>query len=366
MSEPLTAVIDRHTTDEAPHTSRKKRVWLIILACVAALALTVTATFAVHFYLGLQQQIKQSALQAEQIASMQAVLSSQQEQLTAQESTMQEQQSTLSAQESTIQEQQSTLSAQESTIKKQEETIKQQQNTIKGYQSSNKKPTSISTPTTPAVGTVAYPAVDTTALAGKKLIALTFDDGPGPYTARLLDALKARGARATFFVVGTRVNSYANLIQRMEAEGHSVGNHSLNHKNLKYQSLTGIKNEIGTTAERIKNIIGHYPYTMRCPGGNYNATVRNYAQGLGIPIIQWSVDTLDWKYRNTASIIQRAKAGAKDGSIILMHDIYATTVNAAITLVDDLQAQGYTLVTVPELLAAKHGTVEAGKVYFHG
>ena len=105
---------------------------------------------------------------------------------------------------------------------------------------------------------------------------------------------------------------------------------------------------------------------MRCPGGNYNQTVQNYAKSANIPIIQWSVDTLDWKYRNKASVLSRAKSGIKDGAIVLMHDLYSTTVNAAIELIPYLQNQGYTLVTVPELLAAKYGTIQPGKVYFHG
>ena len=149
----------------------------------------------------------------------------------------------------------------------------------------------------------------------------------------------------------------------MEAEGHVVGNHSQSHKNLKYLSASGITNQMGACAQKIKNILGHEPVVMRCPGGNYNNTVKTYAKNEGVPIIQWSVDTRDWESRNKSAILKYT-SNIKDGSIVLMHDIYSTTVDAAIEMMDTLIDQGYTLVTVPELLKAKYGTVEAGKVYF--
>ncbi len=362
MPDQLTAVIDRGTTEEAPRRNRKKRVWLILLACAAALALTATATFAVRFYLSLQEQLKISAQQTQQLTSLQQAVSeqadrlqSQQDALDAQQSTIDEQQSRLDAQQSQIAAQESQIAAQQDKIAAQQSTISQQQAIIRAKAANQVKATVLSD----------YSKIDATPLKGKKLVALTFDDGPGPYTARLLDALKTRGARATFFVVGTRVNGYASLIKRMEAEGHAVGNHTTNHKNLKYLSAAGMAAEINTTAARIKSVLGHDPLVLRCPGGNYNAAVRNHAASVGVPIIQWSVDTIDWRDRNQATVLSRGKT-AKDGSIVLMHDLYSTTVNAAIQLVDHLQAQGYTLVTVPELLVAKYGTVEPGKVYFHG
>ena len=199
----------------------------------------------------------------------------------------------------------------------------------------------------------------------KKIVALTFDDGPGPYTARLLDELGARGVRATFFVVGYQVESYPELIQRMEAEGHVVGNHSNGHKNLTRLSAAGIKTEMDACATKIESLLGHKPEVMRCPGGNYNNRVLTYAKNAGIPIAHWTVDTRDWESRNVESILDVAlsDSGIRSGSVVLMHDIYETSVDAAIQMVDRLLADGYTFVTVPEMIYTQNKAIEAGKLY---
>ena len=347
MSDPLTAVIDRAETEYTPRMSKAKRLWLILVACLSAVALTVSATFAVHFYLRLQEQQRLAVGQSEQLASLQQTLSEQSELLASQQAQLTSQESALASQQSTIEEQKNTITEQQETIQKQQSTIAAQESKI----------------------VVAnYPDIDVTGLKGKKLVALTFDDGPSQYTEQLLDALKKHNAKATFFVVGSRLGSDSStaLLKRMENAGHVVGNHSQNHKNLKYLSASSVANEMYTAAERIKSAIGHYPIVMRCPGGNYNSTVQSYAKDISVPIIQWSVDTIDWRERNKTTILNRAKSSIKDGSIVLMHDLYPTTVNAAIELIPYLQQQGYTLVTVPELLAVKCGTVQPGKVYFHG
>ena len=356
MEQQTTAVLERPETEEVKKMPHTKRVWLIVVACLSALLLTAAATLAVHFYLGLQAQQRRSAEQAQQIASLQEALNSKNKILQNQNEQISSQASEIEKQESIIAEQESTISAQESTIKAQSSTIEEQK----------RKNTAVKAPTaTPqaTVNTVVFADVDVTGLTGKKLVALTFDDGPGPYTARLLDALKARNAKATFFVVGSRVDSYAWLIKRMEAEGHVVGNHSQSHKNLKYLSASGIASEMGSCAQKLTNVLGHEPIVMRCPGGNYNNAVKTYAKNEGVPIIQWSVDTRDWESRNKSAILKYT-SNVKDGSIVLMHDIYSTTVDASIEMMDRLINQGYTLVTVPELLKAKRGTVEAGNVYF--
>lgn len=364
MSDPLTAVIDRVETKERPHTSKFKRVWLILIACLTAVALTVSATFAVHFYLGLQEQQRLAVGRSEQLTSLQQALSEQSEQLAVQQAQLTSQQEAITSQESAIAAQQSTIEEQKGTIAAQQETIKKQQSTIASQES---KIIALS-PKEKVKGVANYPDIDVTGLKDKKLVALTFDDGPSQYTGKLLDALKKHNAKATFFVVGSRIgNDSSNaLLKRMENEGHVVGNHSQNHKNLKYLSAGNVASEMYTAAERIKTAIGHYPIVMRCPGGNYNSTVQAYAKEISVPIIQWSLDTVDWRDRNKTTVLSRAKNGIKDGSIVLMHDLYSTTVDAAIELIPYLQQQGYTLVTVPELLAVKYGTVEPGKVYFHG
>lgn len=201
---------------------------------------------------------------------------------------------------------------------------------------------------------------------GKKMVALTFDDGPGRYTEKLLDALKERNAKATFFVLGQLVDRYPDLIKRMDAEGHVVGSHSYDHPNLTKLTYAQIKKNMDKAAKKINKLIGHDPEVIRCPGGSSNDTVKKYAKNAGVPIIYWNVDTLDWKSRNTQKILEEAfdvETGIEDGDIVLMHDIYDTTVDAAIEMMDRLIAEGYTLVTVPELLEAYEGTIVAGKVY---
>jgi len=203
-------------------------------------------------------------------------------------------------------------------------------------------------------------------LSGEKLVALTFDDGPGPYTERLLNAMKKRGVKATFFVLGNRIDKYPELITRMEKEGHAVGNHSYDHPNLTRLSAAGVKSNMNKTAKKIEKLLGHKPEVMRCPGGACNQTVKKYAADAGIPIIYWGVDTRDWESRNVTKIMNVAfgKNGIKNGSIVLMHDIHEPSVNAAIKMMDKLKKQGYTFVTVPELLMAREGEIVPGTVYY--
>ncbi len=202
--------------------------------------------------------------------------------------------------------------------------------------------------------------------SGEKLVALTFDDGPGPYTERLLNAMKKRGVKATFFVLGNRVDRYPDLIKRMEKEGHVVGNHSYDHPNLTRLTASGVSSNMNKTAKKVEKLIGHKPEVMRCPGGACNKTVKKYAADAGIPIIYWSVDTRDWESRNVNAImnVSFGKNGIKDGSIVLMHDIHEPSVDAAIKMMDKLKKQGYTFVTVPELLMAREGEIVPGTVYY--
>ncbi|MBR3778565.1 MAG: polysaccharide deacetylase family protein [Clostridia bacterium] len=200
---------------------------------------------------------------------------------------------------------------------------------------------------------------------GQKIVALTFDDGPGPYTAELLDFLKQEGVRVTFFVLGTRVDSYPKLIRRMAAEGHEIGNHSNAHNMLHHMDLVGVRKEMGKCAEKIEKLLGYRPSVMRCPGGNKNSAVEQYAKEAGIPIAYWSVDTLDWKSRDKDAILDIAfgKNGIRDGSIVLMHDIHKTTIPAAKEMIRRLKEEGYTFVTTTELIAARRGGIVPGKQY---
>lgn len=200
-----------------------------------------------------------------------------------------------------------------------------------------------------------------------KLIALTFDDGPGATTSRLLDELKKRRIPATFFVLGTRAKAQPALLKRMVQEGHVVGSHSNAHKNLTKLAYKALDEDMQACAEAIEAATGQAPTLMRAPGGNYNETVTGYARLRGLRLIQWSVDTRDWESRNKEAILttafQKGQYGIRDGAIVLMHDIYDTTVDAAVEMMDRLLDEGYTMVTVPELLRVRAGGGTPGAVY---
>lgn len=206
-------------------------------------------------------------------------------------------------------------------------------------------------------------------------IALTFDDGPtgaidgysNGLTAYLLDGLKERGAHATFFMVGDRVNMFSSTLPRLVSEGHELGNHTMTHP---MQHLTGlqkdaIKKEITSASDTIKEKAGQPPTVLRPVGGGVNSDVKAVAKELGLPIINWNVDTQDWKNRNAQSV-HDAIVNAADGSVVLMHDLYPTSVEGVLSAIDDLQSRTdktYAFVTVSELAAVKGITLEPGVVY---
>lgn len=193
----------------------------------------------------------------------------------------------------------------------------------------------------------------------KPAVALTFDDGPyTPVTNRILNVLEKNNARATFFVVGSRVNAYSDCIKREAALGCEIANHTYNHTILTSVSESVIKSEIQQTNDAVKKITGKSPVLVRAPGGSVNAKVKN---AVDYPLIGWSVDTLDWK--NSSGVVSEVKRSVKDGSIVLMHDLYGTTASAVETLVPWLVNQGYQLVTVSELMQLKGVDLQAGKVY---
>ena len=298
----------------------------------------------------------QQAATTEQMSQLEQALASA-------ESQQKEQQSQLQSQEDQLKEMQKELDDATSEIKEQEKEIKDKNKTIKSLKTRiSLKEAGKSTYTTLDQD---LPEREYEDQKGKKLVALTFDDGPGPYTERLLDAMKKRGVKATFFVLGNRVDSYGDLIKRMEKEGHVVGNHSYDHPNLTKLSYSQIKTNMEKTAKKVQKLIGHKPEVMRCPGGSVNNTVKKYAKNAGIPIIYWGVDTRDWESRNVNKILKVAfgSDGIKNGSIVLMHDIYETTVTAAIKMMDRLIEEGYTFVTVPEMLMARKGKITPGTMY---
>ena len=171
----------------------------------------------------------------------------------------------------------------------------------------------------------------------KKMIALTFDDGPGRYTQEIVDCLKKNDAHATFFVLGCNVDRYAGAMKHAYRIGCEIGNHSYNHTILTRLSAAGVKKQMSDTDAKVKKVIGKKTKLMRCPGGGFNATVK---KAVGKPMIQWSIDTLDWKTRSTEKTIAAVMNHAKDGDIVLMHDIHEPTKRAALSIIPQLKKKG--------------------------
>ena len=194
---------------------------------------------------------------------------------------------------------------------------------------------------------------------GNKVIALTFDDGPGPYTAHLLDVLDQYGAKATFFLIGSKVSSQANVVRSIHARGHQLGNHSWSHPELPKLPVDQIAGEIDRTNNAIEQATGVTPAILRPPYGAVNGVVLEQLRLRGMSSILWSVDTRDWADRNSDIVCSRAVAGARPGAVILMHDIHQTSVSAVPCILSALKQQGYSFVTVQGLI----GNMVAGAGY---
>ncbi len=183
-------------------------------------------------------------------------------------------------------------------------------------------------------------------------IAMTFDDGPHPkLTPRLLDMLKDRGLKATFFVIGQNVAANPEIVQRIVAEGHELGNHSWDHKALNKLGADGVKMEIVQTDEAIQQAVGIKPVIMRPPyGATSPAISKRLNEEFGQKVIMWSVDPLDWKDRNASLVTDRILKNTAPGAIILAHDIHQSTVDAMPATLDGLVAKGFKFATVSELI----------------
>ncbi|TQR14084.1 polysaccharide deacetylase family protein [Psychrobacillus soli] len=188
---------------------------------------------------------------------------------------------------------------------------------------------------------------DTGVNPSKKVVALTFDDGPNPESTKLiLDTLKKYNAKATFFMLGSRVSFYPEIVNEMKEAGHELGNHTWNHVDLTKASSEKIALEINNTSDAIEQAAGSKPTVFRPPYGAVNNTVRSQTS---LPVVLWDVDTLDWKYRDANHLLTHVKKHVKEGSTVLMHDIHMSTAEGLDAVLAYLQEEGYSFVTVSEL-----------------
>jgi len=182
---------------------------------------------------------------------------------------------------------------------------------------------------------------------------MTFDDGPhGANTPRLLEMLKQRGIKATFFCVGQCVAEYPEIAKRIVEEGHEIASHSWSHPQLSSMSEASVRDQLERTHQAIKQATGIAPKVFRPPYGAFTLRQRNWASAVyGYKTILWDVDPLDWKVRNASHVQSEILRQTVPGSIILSHDIHKSTIDAMPATLDALLAKGYKFVTVSELLA---------------
>lgn len=206
--------------------------------------------------------------------------------------------------------------------------------------------------------------VQALAASNDKLIALTFDDGPaGSNTTTLLDGLRERGAKCTFFLCGYKVERYPEIVKQMWLDGHQICSHTYDHPTLTSQSDAQIRDQLGKTDSLLDKALGFdLDYMLRPPYGDYNDRVLKTAN---VPCFFWSMDTYDWKSLNADSVYKEFIKQARDGSLVLLHDSHMTSVTAALRAIDTLQAQGYEFVTVSEMFYRRGITLENGHMYFN-
>ncbi len=236
------------------------------------------------------------------------------------------------------------------------------------------QPTEQQTPgtTTPTVKPVVKPTPFTPAAPGLRVssvsvpgnyVAITFDDGPSSsLTPQVLDILKRHGASATFFVLGDNASRNPAILARAVAEGHEIGNHTYNHIKMSGSSQETVCSEIERTSAVIRSATGASPRVMRPPYGATNGNLVNLMYNkYGMRSILWNVDTNDWRHPGVGVVVQRAVGGAKPGSIILLHDIHSSTIAAVEGIVTGLQARGFKLVTVSQLIAMGQNAAAAAQ-----
>lgn len=198
-------------------------------------------------------------------------------------------------------------------------------------------------------------------LTGKQLVALTFDDGPdAEVTGKILDILKEKDVKATFFMVGIMVQRTPETAKRVADEGHEVETHSLRHANLSQMNWDSVAGDIEQSRQIIRDATGVEVGILRPPYGMVNETVKGAA---GMPMMAWSVDPDDWRDRNAGLVKDRVVNAGYDGAIILLHDIYSTTAEAVPWIIDELRERGFEFVTVKELAEKRGITLNVGDIY---
>ena len=196
----------------------------------------------------------------------------------------------------------------------------------------------------------------------KKYVALTFDDGPsGRFTRRLLDGLAERDAKATFFLCGYRIAQYPKETQRIFDEGHEIGLHGYSHDCMMPMSRRQIAKELSDTKALLPE--GCKALWLRPPGGCCSDGVRQVAEVTNLSILDWSVDPRDWAVRDAATVGRFVLDRIQDGDVVLLHDMSDSSVDAALAIIDELQAQGFQFVTVSALVKIRDMDIKAGKTY---
>ena len=197
----------------------------------------------------------------------------------------------------------------------------------------------------------------------KKIVALTFDDGPLPSTTpRLLDILTEKDCVATFFALGSMARKYPEIIKRAQNEGHEIASHTMYHQNLARISPEDAESDRDEAIDTLRSILGRSPTLTRPPYGIFNDSVIELSES---PLILWSVDPEDWKNRDVGAIVDIIMSQVSDGAIILMHDIYQSSVDAVPTIIDKLRSAGYEFVTISEMAKIRNIIPSSGNSYYY-
>jgi len=196
----------------------------------------------------------------------------------------------------------------------------------------------------------------------KPVVALTFDDGPSKYTPEILEVLRENNSKATFFVVGSSVDNYKDTLNQIINEGNEIGNHTYNHKDLTTVTNEELYKQVKGTDDLIYSATGYTPAIMRPP---YGASDDELNKKILKPVIKWSVDTRDWENRNTEMIVNEILENVQDGDIVLMHDLYESTAEAAKIVIPELVERGYQLVTVSEMSEYRGISLTEGEQFYN-